>query len=103
MFLVLPLTGLLLYVFYLEQSSVQEPIDQRAAVLGVAESPVPDSAGSEQSRVVVPRPEKVPVVTATPGAVREVPPRQPELPVPGNRHASSSHGGVRGRPNGNPR
>lgn len=80
MFLVLPLTVLFVYVFCLGEGAVQEPIDQRAAVLGVAESPGSEPAASAQSRVVVPRPERVPVVTATPGAVREVPPVRLKYP-----------------------
>lgn len=74
MFLVLPLAGLFLYLFCVGEGVVQEPIDGRAAVLGVAETPGSESGASTQPRVVVPHPDEVPVVTATPGAVVEVPP-----------------------------
>lgn len=74
MFLVLPLSGLFFYLFCLGEGAVQEPIDDRAAVLDVDESPRPEPVANEQPRVVVPRPDEVPVVTATPGAVVEVPP-----------------------------
>lgn len=80
MFLVLPLTGLFFYVFCLGEGVVQEPIDQRAAVLGVDESPGTGPAVSAQSRVVVPRPDEVPIVTATSGAIREVPPVSLDYP-----------------------
>ena len=66
MFLVLPLAGLFLYLFCVGEGVVQEPIDGRAAVLGVAETPGSESGASTQPRVVVPHSDEVPVVTESP-------------------------------------
>lgn len=83
LFLVLPLTGLFFFLFCWGGAAVQEPINHGVAVLGVDESPRTGAAASAQSRVVVPRPDQVPVVTATPGAVPEVPPIRLDYPTLG--------------------